>query len=193
MNQQTLNQLMIEQIADLYDAEKQLTKALPKMAKAAASEDLSQALQNHLEETTQHVSRLEQIFNVLGVPAKGKTCKAMKGLIEEGKEVMEEHPKGELRDLAMIAGGQRIEHYEISAYGTARTLAEHLDLQEAVELLDQTLAEESAADSKLSEVASSIYEVVEDQTEASADEDSPSSVSAKSAKAAKPPARRAVG
>ncbi len=170
MNQETLKELLIEQIRDIYDAEKQLTKALPKLAKAAESEDLADALRSHLEETQGQVARLEEVFGILGVPAKGKTCKAMKGLVEEGNEAVQEEEKGEMRDLAIIAGCQRVEHYEISAYGTVRTLAEHLELSDAVELLQQTEDEEKEADSKLTEVAMSIYESAGDEEEAE-DED----------------------
>src|ERR1700730_4901950 len=126
MNQEILQELFVEQIRDIYDAEKQLVKALPKLAKAAESEELAEGLRNHLVETQGQVTRLEEVFGMVGVAAKGKPCKAMKGLIEEGSEAIEEEKKGALRDLSMIAAAQRVEHYEISAYGTARTLAEHL-------------------------------------------------------------------
>ena len=158
MTQETLQDLLVEQLRDLYDAEKQLVKALPKMAKAAENQELAEALRNHLAETENHVTRLEEVFGIVGAPAKGKTCKGMKGLLEEGNEAIQEEDKGEMRDLAMIAGAQKVEHYEISAYGTLRTLAEQLDLSDAVELLQQTENEEKEADSKLTEVAISIYE-----------------------------------
>lgn len=162
INQETLRELFIEQIRDLYDAEKQLVKALPKLAKAVQSEELSDAIRSHLEETEGHVERLEQVFEAVGVAAKGKPCKAMKGLVAEGSEATQED-KGELRDLAVIAGAQRVEHYEISAYGTARTLAEFLGLEDAVRLLQETEEEESAADEKLTEIAMSIYESAGEQ------------------------------
>jgi len=146
VTEQTLKEVLVEQIRDLYDAEKQIVKALPKIAKAAQSEELGEALMSHLEETQTHVSRLEKVFDILGVGAKGKPCKGMKGLLEEGDEVIKEEEKGELRDLALIAGCQKVEHYEMSAYGTTRTLAEQLELQDAVELLHQTEAEEKQAD-----------------------------------------------
>jgi len=158
MNQETLQELFVEQIRDLYDAEKQLVKALPKLVKAVESEELAEGLRNHLEETQGHVSRLEEIFGLAGVPAKAKPCKAMKGLIEEGSEAIQENEEGELRDLAIIAGAQRVEHYEISAYGTARTLAEHLGMDQAAELLQQTEDEEKAADSNLTKAAMTLYE-----------------------------------
>jgi ferritin-like metal-binding protein YciE len=161
MKQETLKELFVEQIRDIYDAEKQLVKALPKLADAADSEELSDGLLNHLEETKGHVSRLEEVFAQVQIAPRGKTCKAMKGLIEEGNEASQEE-EGALRDLAIIAGAQRVEHYEISAYGTARTLAEHLGLSQAARLLQQTEDEERAADTKLTEVATTLYESSDD-------------------------------
>src|SRR5579872_4177974 len=160
MQQETLRELFVEQIRDLYDAEKQLVKTLPKLAKAAESEELAEALKSHLEETQNQVSRLEEIFQEVGVPARGKTCKGMKGLLEEGGEAVQEEDEGALRDLAIIAGGQRVEHYEISAYGTARTLAEKIGMNRAAQLLQQTEDEEREADNKLTEVAMSLYDAV---------------------------------
>jgi ferritin-like metal-binding protein YciE len=165
MNHETLQELFVEQIRDIYDAEKQLVKALPKLAKAAQSEDLAEALRNHLRETEEQVSRLEEVFAAVGVPAKGKPCKAMKGLLEEGNEAIQEGDAGALRDLAIIAGGQRVEHYEMSAYGTARAIAEQLGLNNAVDLLQQTEDEEKQADAKLTEVASMLYESSEGDEE----------------------------
>ncbi|MEO8593893.1 MAG: ferritin-like domain-containing protein [Candidatus Solibacter sp.] len=169
MTQDTLQELLVEQLRDIYDAEKQLVKALPKLAKAAESEELAEAIRSHLAETETHVTRLEEAFGMLGVPAKGKTCKAMKGLLEEGNETIREEEKGEMRDLAMIAGAQRVEHYEISAYGTARTLAEQLELGEVAELLQQTEDEEKQADEKLTECAVAIYDSVEEEEEETED------------------------
>jgi ferritin-like metal-binding protein YciE len=157
VNQETLKELFVEQIRDLYDAEKQITKALPKLAKASASEELADALREHLEQTEGHVSRLEQIFEIAGAKAKGKPCKGMKGLIEEGSEAVKEEDKGPMRDLAIIAGCQKVEHYEISAYGTVRTLADHLGMKKAVDLLQQTENEESEADEKLTGIATEMY------------------------------------
>src|SRR5712671_4247532 len=165
MDQETLKELFVEQLRDIFDAEKQLVKALPKLAKAAESEDLAEGLRNHLEETQNQVTRLEEVFGIVGVAAKGKPCKGMKGLIEEGNEAVQEEDKGPLRDLAIIAGAQRVEHYEISAYGTARTIAEQLDLNDAVELLQQTEDEEKQADEKLTEVAMSLYESAGEEEE----------------------------
>ena len=165
MNQETLQELFVEQLRDIYDAEKQLVKALPKMAKAAEAEELAGGLLAHLEETKGQVTRLEEVFGIVGVAAKGKPCKAMKGLIEEGDEVIEEEEKGQLRDLAIIAAAQRVEHYEISAYGTVRTLAEHLGLKKAVSLLQQTEDEEKEADSNLTQAAMALYESADDAEE----------------------------
>jgi ferritin-like metal-binding protein YciE len=163
MNQDTLHELFVEQIRDIYDAEKQLVKALPKLVKAVQSDDLAEALRSHLVETETHVTRLEEVFGMLEMTPKAKPCKAMKGLIAEGGEAAKEE-KGALRDLAIIAGGQRVEHYEISAYGTARTLAEYLGLSQAAELLQQTENEEKKADSTLTDVATTIYQSVEDES-----------------------------
>lgn len=159
MKQETLEILFVEQLRDLYDAEKQLVKALPKIAKAASSEELSQAVTDHLEETKGHVARLEEVFQLLGENAKSKPCKGMRGLIEEGGEVIEEEDQDPLRDLALIAAAQKVEHYEISAYGTARTVAEQLNNRRAAQLLRQTEDEEKAADSKLSEIAEELYAI----------------------------------
>lgn len=165
MNQEMLREVFVEHIRDLYDAEKQLVKALPKLAKASDSEELAEALRTHLEETQNHVTRLENVFKVVGAPAKGKACKGMHGLIEEGNEAVQEHEEGPLRDLAIIAGGQKVEHYEMSAYGTARTMAEQLGLNEAVELLQQTEDEEENADATLTKVASALYQSSADEDE----------------------------
>ena len=191
MNQEVLKELFIEQIRDIYDAEKQLVKALPKLAKASESEELSEALNNHLEETQQQVQRLEQVFQIAGTNAKGKPCKGMKGLLEEGNEAVQEEDEGALRDLAIIAGCQRVEHYEISAYGTVRTLAEQLDMEDAVELLQQTEDEEKQADEKLTQVAQSIYESA-GQEEGEEEEETASAAPARRAQSkAKPAVRRA--
>lgn len=177
MNQETLGELFSEQLRDIYHAEKQLVKALPKLAKAAESKELAEALRNHLEETQNHVARLEQVFESMGVAAKGKPCKGMMGLIEEGNEAIQEEQKGTLRDLAIIAGCQKVEHYEMSGYGTIRTLAEQLGNDTAVELLQETEDEEKAADQKLTEVATALYESAGDETE---DEEGRAMVSAAS-------------
>jgi len=165
VNQEILKEVFVDHIRDLFDAEKQLVKALPKLAKAADSEELANALRTHLEETQNHVTRLESVFKAVGAPAKGKSCKGMQGLIEEGNEAVQEKEEGPIRDLAIIAGGQKVEHYEMSAYGTARTLAEQLGLTEAVELLQQTEDEEENADATLTEVATSIYDSADEEGE----------------------------
>jgi ferritin-like metal-binding protein YciE len=165
MDTETLKELFTEQLRDVYDAEKQIVKALPKLAKAAEAEELSEALNSHLEQTRNQVSRLEEIFQLVATNAKGKPCKGMKGLLEEGNETIQEEDEGPLRDLAIIAGCQKVEHYEISAYGTLRTIAEQLELEDVIELLQQTEAEEKEADEKLTEVAVSIYGSAGDEEE----------------------------
>jgi ferritin-like metal-binding protein YciE len=165
MTQELLRELFIDTIRDLYDAEKQLTKALPKLAKAASNQPLADAIEEHLRQTTQHVSRLEDVFHMMQVPVKGKPCKGMKGLIEEGGEAAEEHDDSKnLTDLAIISAAQRVEHYEISAYGTARTIAERLGQTRAAELLRKTENEEANADKTLTKVAMSLYDA-EDEPE----------------------------
>ncbi|RPI57705.1 MAG: ferritin-like domain-containing protein [Acidobacteria bacterium] len=155
MPAENLQELFVNELRDIYDAEKQLTRALPKMAKAAASEELRAAFEEHLEVTRKQVSRLEQVFKLLGMAARGKPCEGMKGLIEEGGEVMEEM-EGATLDAALIASAQKVEHYEIAAYGTLATFAEVLEMQEAKNLLGQTLEEEKEADEKLTAIASQI-------------------------------------
>jgi ferritin-like metal-binding protein YciE len=148
----TMDQLFVDEIRDLYDAEKQLTKALPKMAKAASSDDLRMAFEGHLEQTQGHVSRLEEIFNALGEKGTGKKCTAMQGLIKEGEDLME-MDQSALRDAGLIAAAQKVEHYEISGYGSARTHASLIGNLEAVSLLDETLNEEKEANLKLNDLA----------------------------------------
>lgn len=155
----SLNDLFVSQIEDLYDAENRLTKALPKMAEAAHSSQLKQAFQQHLTETHGHVSRLETIFRELGVEAKRETCEAMKGLIAEGEEMIKAKGDPEVKDAALIAAAQRVEHYEMSGYGTAKTFAKHLGKTQAANLLQQTENEEVAADKKLTTIAESSVNV----------------------------------
>ena len=159
MEMQDLEDLFVDQLRDLYNAEKQLVKALPKMAKKASDEELKQAFSTHLEETKGHVERLEQIFDQLGKRASGKTCKAMKGLVEEGQEAMEEDAEPEVLDAALIAAAQRVEHYEIAGYGTVRAYAKLLGNSEAAKLLQQTLDEEGETDKKLTKLAESTINV----------------------------------
>jgi len=166
MDQEILQECLVDQLRDLYDAEKQLVKALPKLAKQCNSEELAEAITEHLQETEEHVTRLEQVFEALGVAAKGKTCKGMKGLIDEASEQADDDEASVARDLAIIAAAQRVEHYEISAYGTARTMAEQLGNTEAAQLLEETEEEEFAADSKLSELAMELYEQLDQEDSA---------------------------
>jgi ferritin-like metal-binding protein YciE len=149
----TMEELFLDEIRDLYDAEKQLTKALPKMAKASTSEELRNAFEEHLGQTENHVTRLEQIFESLGEKATGKKCAAMSGLIKEGDEMASDSEETAVRDAGLIAAAQKVEHYEISGYGSARTHAEILGYDDAVGLLDETLQEEKDADEKLNELA----------------------------------------
>lgn len=158
---ETLNELLIEELKDLYSAEKQIVKALPKMVKGAQSPELKSALSEHLEVTKTQVTRLEEVFTNVDQKPKAKTCKGMEGLLTEGAEVLEESGAGPLRDLQIIGAAQRVEHYEVAAYGTARAIAEQLGFAEAVELLSETLHEEEEADKKLTEVAEGLYEEVE--------------------------------
>jgi ferritin-like metal-binding protein YciE len=163
----SLNALLVEQLRDIYDAEKRLTKAIPKMAKAATNDDLRTALQEHLQETEQQVARLEEAFGHLGEKAKGKPCAGMKGIIEEGDEhVKEDYDDDDLRDAVIIGSAQRVEHYEIAAYGTAIAHARLLELDDVVGLLEESLEEEKAADVKLTEIAESVVNL-----EAASEED----------------------
>jgi Mn-containing catalase len=152
---EALEELLVEQLRDLLHAEGQLVKALPRMAEGANSQALRRAFETHLEETKGQVARLQEVFGLVGVPAKGKICKGMKGLIEEGEEVMAEGAEKDpaSADLALIAAAQKAEHYEISAYGTARTLAGQAGLPEVAALLCQTLAEEEVTDNLLTQIA----------------------------------------
>ena len=148
-----LTELFEDGLKDIYWAEKALTKALPTMAKNATSADLIEALNSHLTETEEHVTRLEKVFELIGKKATAKKCDAMEGLIEEGKGILEETEVGVVRDAGIIAASQKIEHYEIATYGTLRQFAETLGFEEAAALLEQTLDDEKGADKKLTEVA----------------------------------------
>ena len=156
MHLEDLRDLYIDQLRDLYNAENQLLKALPKMAKAASNEDLSQSFLDHLEETKGHVDRLKEIFDKLGKKPNGKTCKAMQGLVEEGAEAIDEDADPQVKDAGLIAAAQRVEHYEMAGYGTVRSFAKLLGDTQAAKLLQQTLEEEGAADKKLTKLAESI-------------------------------------
>ncbi len=149
----SLKDLLEDQIKDLYSAENQLVKALPKMAKKASNDALREAFEAHLDETNTHVERLAEIADILEIKPGGKSCKAMKGLVEEGKEILEEDGEPSVIDAALIVAAQRVEHYEISAYGSARAIAEQLGEHDVVNLLQATLDEEKAADVKLSDIS----------------------------------------
>jgi ferritin-like metal-binding protein YciE len=151
----TLHDAFIDELRDTYDAEKQLTKALPKLAKAATSTDLRDAFEAHLEETRGQIERLEQVFEALGEKARGKHCEGIAGIIEEGKAIMEEDFDETTMDACLIAAGQRAEHYEMAAYGTLVAWAQAMGHNEAAALLQETLAEEKAADEKLTTIAES--------------------------------------
>ena len=149
----SLQELFVNELKDLYSAENLIIKALPKMAKAASSEELRSAFEEHLEQTRGHVQRLEQIFERLDESPKGKKCKAMEGLIEEGKELLKEDAEPPVKDAALIGAAQKVEHYEIAGYGTARTFAQRLGRNDAARLLQETLDEEAATDKKLTTLA----------------------------------------
>jgi ferritin-like metal-binding protein YciE len=151
----SLQEVLTDCIRDLYNAENQLVKALPKMAKAANSDELRAAFEEHLSQTEGHVTRLERVAEDLGIKPKGKTCQAMKGLIEEGQEIISNSGDPVAKDAALIGAAQKVEHYEIAAYGTARTFARVLGEEAAAELLQQTLDEEGEADKKLTAIAES--------------------------------------
>jgi len=153
---ESLQDLFVDQLKDIYNAENQLVKALPKMAKSATSPELKTAFENHLEETRGHVERLEEIFEKLGEKPGGKTCKAMKGLVEEGSEMMDEDAEAPIMDAGLITAAQRVEHYEIAAYGCVRNFARLLNHNEMAHILQQTLDEEGAADKKLTKLAENI-------------------------------------
>jgi len=163
---QTLHELFEETVRDIYYAEKKILKALPKMAKKASSEDLSAAFEAHLEETEGQIERLEQIFEMLGKNARGKTCPAIDGIIEEAEEVMKEAETDAVRDAAMLATAQAVEHYEISRYGTLKSWAGKVGMTDAVKLIDETLQQEKATDVKLSELAESEINVEAEDQEA---------------------------
>jgi ferritin-like metal-binding protein YciE len=156
MAENTLKHLYLEELRDLYDAENQLIKALPKLAKNAESEELRSGIEKHLEQTKEHARRIEQIFESMDEKAKTKKCKGMQGIISEGNEALKDGLEGAVRDAAIIAGAQRVEHYEIAAYGAVREFAETLGETEAASLLAQTLDEEKETDQKLTQIARSV-------------------------------------
>ena len=154
----SVQDLLVDEVKDLYSAEKQLTKAIPKMAKGANDETLQQAFSDHLKETEQQVQRLEQVAEILGVNVKGKKCVGMEGCIKEGAEILEEEGEGNILDLGLIGAGTRVEHYEMAGYMTAISLAQRLRNSEVVELLNASLAEEQAADKKLRTIGAELLE-----------------------------------
>lgn len=156
MEMDSLRKLYVDELKDLYSAEKQILQALPKMAKKATNDQLKKGFEMHLEETRMQVERLDRIFEMLGKSPRGKKCKGMEGLIEEGKEMMQEDMDPEVMDAALIAAAQRVEHYEIAGYGTVRTYAQLLGENQHVKLLQQTLDEEGNTDKKLTQLASAI-------------------------------------
>ena len=158
-----LDELLVDELKDLYSAESQIIKALPKMAKAASSPELRRAFERHLEETRRQVERLDQIGEELEIKMSGKKCKGMEGLLAEGRELMEEDLEEDALDAGLIGAAQKVEHYEIAAYGTARTHAEMLGYRRIAKLLQQTLNEEGATDKKLTQLAESVvnYEAVQ--------------------------------
>lgn len=153
MKLETLKDLYVDVLKDLYDAENKIVKALPKLAKAASSPELQQGFRQHLEQTEGHLERLNQVFRYLGEAAKPKKCKAIEGLLEEAEELLEAESDSEALDASLIAAAQKVEHYEIASYGCARTYAKVLGQNDAAELLEQTLKEEKQTDEKLSELA----------------------------------------
>ena len=199
MPNEGLKELYIDELRDLYSAENQLVKALPKMAKAASSDELRQGFEDHLEQTKEHVARLEQIFEALDESPKGKKCMGMEGLLKEGTEVMGEDFEEAVMDSAIIGAAQRVEHYEIAAYGTAREFANLLGETEAASLLEETLNEEKETDEKLTELAKEINsqanegdedaEAEDEEDEEGTDEEA-SDETSKPTKATRKPTRR---
>jgi ferritin-like metal-binding protein YciE len=153
MSEKNLNALFLDTLKDIYYAEKQIYKSLPKMAKSASSDQLRNAFEKHHDETEGHIERLERIFELLGKPARGKKCDAIEGILDEGEEIMDEYKDAPALDAGLLAAAQAVEHYEISRYGTLKSWADKLGINEAVKLLDQTLAEEKKTDDTLSKIA----------------------------------------
>jgi ferritin-like metal-binding protein YciE len=169
----SLRELYIDELRDLYNAETQLTKALPKMAKASSNAELRQAFEEHLRQTSEHVSRLEQIFEMLEEKASGKKCLGMEGLLKEGAETMQEDYENPVMDSAIISAAQRVEHYEIAGYGTAKEFAQLLGEDEHVSLLEQTLDEEKQTDEKLTQLAEEINQQAKEAGEGEEEESEP--------------------
>jgi ferritin-like metal-binding protein YciE len=153
MAEKTLNDLFYDTLKDIYFAERQILKTLPKLAKAAKSEELKSAFLTHRDETEEHVERLQQVFEIIGKRAQAKTCEAIKGILEEGAEIMEDYADSQALDAGLLAGGQAVEHYEMSRYGTLKTWATQLGMKDVAALLDRTLQEEKTTDALLSKLA----------------------------------------
>jgi ferritin-like metal-binding protein YciE len=191
MSLDSLHDLYVNELKDLYSAENQLLKALPKMAKAANAPELKAAFTEHLEVTRGQVERLEQIFENLGASPKGKKCVAMEGLVEEGKEVIAEDGEPAVIDAALIACAQKVEHYEIAGYGCVRTFANLLGHEDAAALLQETLDEEGAADKKLTELAETVINVEAEEADGEGEDEAPDGrTGAAKGRAKKPSARR---
>jgi ferritin-like metal-binding protein YciE len=162
---ESLKKIFEEELKDIYWAEKHLTKALPKMAKAAESEELKAAFEEHLEQTEEQVSRLDQVFEICGIKPQAKKCEAMEGLVEESQEMISEHDAGVVRDSGLIIAAQKVEHYEMAAYGSLRTLAQVLGYGEAVDLLQETLDEEGETDKNLTALSETINQMAMEESE----------------------------
>jgi ferritin-like metal-binding protein YciE len=184
MSHNNLKSLYVDELRDIYNSEQQLIKALPKMAKAANSDELRKGFEEHLEQTRQHATRLEQILSALGEPVKGKKCKGMAGIVAEGGEMMSEDFDGALMDAALISAAQRVEHYEIAAYGAVHAYAELMGESEAASLLQQTLEEEKQTDQKLTKLSEQINsEAFDSGSEAKEEETRPRHKTAKAGSA----------
>ena len=156
MSVDSIEKLFIEELKDLYSAENQITKALPKMVNAATSKDLKKAFESHLRETEGQIERLIRVCNIVGANPKGKSCEGMKGVLDEGSSMLHQSAEGDVRDAALISAAQRVEHYEMAAYGTVRTYAQLLGQSQVAKLLKETLEEEKAADQKLTSIAQKV-------------------------------------
>jgi ferritin-like metal-binding protein YciE len=188
---ENLQELFLEQVKDLYDAEHRIAKALPKMAREATSEELSSAFEEHLAQTQEQITRLEKVFRIAGESPSKKTCKATVGLLEEGEEMMKEDAPESVKDAGLIAAAQKVEHYEMATYGCLRDWAQLLGLDEAVDLLQKTLDEEEETDKRLTDIAQSLnIEAMEGENEEEGDEDVPRAEVGEKARKTATPARR---
>ena len=192
MPNESVRQLYIDELRDLYNAETQLVKALPKMAKASSNDELRQAFEEHLRQTSEHVSRLEHIFEMLDEKPTGKKCLGMEGLVKEAAETMKEDYDDAVMDAGIIGAAQRVEHYEIAGYGTVRTLAELIGENEHVTLLEQTLEEEKQTDQKLTELSENINQQSMDTETAETEEEEASDGGQRRSRSGKASSRRAA-